>query len=206
MSNQTKATDPQLHPAEGRAYRELYASCRQLTGRWQRLAAAVDDTPIHQTLTVGGALVDELLAELEARTAVYDLHGKPAAQGLGARFGDVRGLVVDKALDTGPAVRLAVLDAEHVVTLLLQLERMAASRGDAELSEFCAGWAKRLRPVVRRVRSAAVNLGDHPDRLAQRLDDSAVGQFANGAGWALGTFGEWFDRKAASVPGRKDDD
>src|SRR5215218_1690597 len=47
MTTETEATDgpspAKLHPAEHRAYRELYASCRQLTERWKRLAVALDD-------------------------------------------------------------------------------------------------------------------------------------------------------------------
>ena len=37
---------PTLHPAEHRAYRELYASARHLTHRWARVGTLLDDTPI----------------------------------------------------------------------------------------------------------------------------------------------------------------
>ncbi|MFN2611961.1 MAG: hypothetical protein ABR536_01165 [Solirubrobacterales bacterium] len=197
MAQEEGDNRPQLHPAEGRGYRELYAACRHLLERWKRLGDAVDDTPFAQTLTGAAGYVEELLGELEPRTARYDLHGKPSAQGLGARIGDARGLVLDKSLDTGPAVRLAVLDIEHIVTLLLQLSRMAKVRTDENLRDFAMHWAKRLRPVVGQVRSAAVALGDDPDRVAKRLDDSPVGQAVHRAGWALGTLGEWLDRRAA---------
>jgi hypothetical protein len=198
MSDETtNGPAPQLHPAEGRGYRELYAASRQLTERWRRLAVALDDTGAGKVLTGAAVYIEEMLGELEPRTARYDLHGKPAAQGLGARVGDVRGLVIDRSLDTGPALRLAVLDIEHVVTLLLQLARMAKARGDEELREFDRDWAKRLRPVVRQVRDAAIELGSDPDRAAEPLDKTAVGQVAHKAGWAIGTFGEWFDRTIA---------
>lgn len=197
MAVEKEAGGPQLHPAENRGYRELYAACRQLLERWKRLGAAVEDTAVAKVLTGATVYVRELLDELEPRTALYDLHGKPSAQGVGARLGDARSLVIDKSLDTGPAVRLAVLDIEHIVTLLLQLSEMAKVRGDKDLGEFCGSWAKRLRPQVRSVRAAAVELGKDPDRAVKRLDDSPLGQAVHRAGWALGTVGEWFDRRAA---------
>lgn len=189
---------PKLHPAEHRAYRELYAACRQLLSRWRRLADAVADTRSAATIENAALRVRELLEALEPRTAAYDLHGRPAAQGVGARIGDVRSAVVDRSMDTGMAVRFAVLDIEHVVTLLGHLAALARARGDRDLERFCGAWAKRLRPEVRTVRRAAIELGGDPDLAARPLDDSALGQAIHRAGWALGTLGEWFDRRVAS--------
>jgi hypothetical protein len=196
MSDQTEAPRPaQLHPAEHRAYRELYVSCRQLTERWKRLAVALEDTPAPVTLTKTAKQVERLLGELEPRTAIYELHSKPAAQTLGARIGDARALVVDRSLDSGAALRFAVLDLEHIVTLLRQLARMAKARGDEDQRYFCLEWAKKLRPLVRRVRDEAIALGDDPDRVGAPLDDSAVSKGLHRAGWAVGTVGEWIDKK-----------
>jgi len=147
--------------------------------------------------------VRALLDALEPRTAAFDLHGWPAAQGIGARMGDVRSAVIDRSMDTGMAVRFAVLDIEHVVTLLGHLAALARARGDDEMEHFCGDWAKRLRPQVKHVRKAAIDLGGDPDRAARPLDDSAIGQAIHRAGWALGTLGEWFDR---TVAGRSGDD
>jgi hypothetical protein len=195
----TEGTEgPQLHPAEHRGYRELYAACRHLLERWKRLAEAVDDTDVAKVLVGVTAYVDELLAELEERTARYGLYGSPSAQGLGARIGDARSLVLDKSLDTGPAMRLAVYDIEHIATLLSQLARMAKVRADADLREFDKSWAKRLRPQVKAVRAAAIELGEDPDRAAQPLDDSTVGHVVHRAGWAMGAVGEWFDRTTST--------
>jgi hypothetical protein len=199
MADDETTQGPRLHPAEHRAYRELYAACRHLLERWKRLAEAVEDTDMAKVLIGVSAYVDELLAELEERTARYGLFGSPSAQGLGARIGDARSLVLDKSLDTGPAVRFAVYDIEHIATLLAQLAKMAKVRGDADLREFDKSWAKRLRPQVKAVRAAAIELGEDPDRAAQPLDDSAVGQAVHRAGWALGAVGEWVDRTSSAA-------
>lgn len=206
MTDDETTDGPQLHPAEHRGYRELYAACRHLLERWKRLAEAVDDTDVAKVLIGASAYVEELLAELEERTARYGLYGSPSAQGLGARIGDARSLVLDKSLDTGPAMRLAVYDIEHIATLLSQLAVMAKVRADADLREFDKSWAKRLRPQVKAVRAAAIELGEDPDRAAEPLDDSTVGQVVHRAGWAMGAVGEWFDRTAASSSGRGDDE
>ncbi|MGZ5332454.1 MAG: hypothetical protein ACXWD7_00925 [Solirubrobacterales bacterium] len=197
---------PRLHPAEHRAYRELYAAARQLLSRWSRLSEAIADTEYAGAIDNAALRVRELLEALEPRTAGYELHGRPAAQGVGARIGDVRSAVVDRSLDTGMAVRLAVLDIEHVVTLLGQLASLARARGDDDLERFCTEWEKRLRPEVKAVRKAAVELGGDPDRTARPLDDSPLGQAIHRAGWALGTLGEWFDRTVASRSGDASDE
>ncbi len=184
-----------LHPAEHRAYRELHLAARQLLSRWRRLAAALADTDVGPALENGSLRVREMLGALEQQTARYGLYGRPAAQGIGARVGGARAAVVDRSVDSGMAARLAVLDIEHVTTLLGHLAEIAAARGDRDLWRFCRDWEKRLRPEVDSIRKAAVALGEDPDRAAQPLDSSPLGRAAHGAGWVFGTIGEWFDRR-----------
>ena len=117
-----------LHPAEHRAYRELYASARQLIRRWGRLAPAFEGTPVGESLLRGVDETERLLESLGPRTAAYGLHGGPAAQGVGARIADVRAAFADRGGDTGMVIRFAVLDIEHITTLLRQLAELARSR------------------------------------------------------------------------------
>jgi hypothetical protein len=191
---------PKLHPAEHRGYRELTVACRQLLARWSRLTEAVADTGVADPLDRAAEEVRELLAEVGPRIAAYDLHSGRAAQGLGTTVGDVRGAVIDRSLDTGVAVRFAVLDIEHIATLVAHLSALAEARDDWDLAKFDADWQRRLRPQVKAVRKAAVDLGRDPDRVARPLDSSTFGQVAHRAGWAIGTLGEWFDRRAAGTP------
>lgn len=206
VTEEQPAEAPKLHPAEHRAYRELYVSCRQLINRWGRLVAALEGTPMAGTLEHSAATVNRLLDELGPRTEAYDLYGGVAAQGFGARIADVRGAVTDRSVDTGMVMRLAVLDIEHVTTLLLQLAQLAVARGDDELAGFCAEWAARMRPEVKAVRKAAVGLGADPDRAAAPLDASLLGKAAHSAGWVMGSVGEAVDRITGSLAGRGSDD
>jgi hypothetical protein len=190
-------SDSKLHPAEHRAYRELYVSGRQLTSRWIELAERLADTGARPTLQNGALRVRELLAAVEPRIAEHGVHGGPAARGVGAGTAALRSGIVDRTLDTGAALRFAVLDMDHIVTLLGQLAELAAARGDAELERFDRRWAKELSPQLDAIRRAAVGLGSSPDRAGAPLDSSALGQVIHRAGWALGTLGEWFDRRVA---------
>ena len=190
-----------LHPAEHRAYRELYASCRQLIARWDRLVSALEGTTAAETLKGSAGRVQDLLAALEPRTAAYGLHGGVAAEGVGARIADLRAVVSDRAVDTGMVMRFAVLDIEHVATLLAHLAELAAARGDDELAGFCRGWSAAMRPEVKSVRKAAVALGSDPERAAAPLDDSTLTKLAHGTGWVFGSVGEAFDRFAGSLQG-----
>lgn len=187
-------TKPELHPAEHRAYRELYASARQLIHRWRRLAPALEGTPIGDSLERGVAETESLIAALEPRTAAYDLHGGPMAQGLGARIADVRSAFADRGGDTGMVIRFAVLDVEHLTTLLRHLAELARSRQDRDLAGFCEEWAGRLEAQLGAVREAAVELGTDPDRAAAPLDDSLLNRATHGVGWVFGSVGEGIDR------------
>lgn len=185
---------PKLHPAEHRAYRELYASARQLVRRWRRLAAALGGTPVGDSLERGVAETERLLAALGPRTEAYGLHGGPMAQGAGARIADLRAAIVDRGADTGLVVRFAVLDIEYLTTLLRQLAELARARKDRDLAGFCEEWAGRLESALNAVREAAVELGTDPDRAAAPLDGSLLNRAAHGVGWVFGSFGEAVDR------------
>ncbi|MGA8219979.1 MAG: hypothetical protein WB771_15555 [Solirubrobacterales bacterium] len=187
-------TKPKLHPAEHRAYRELYASARQLINRWRRLAPALEGTAIGDSLKRGVTETEMLVAALEPRTAAYDLHGGPMAQGLGARIAGLRSAVADRGGDTGMVIRFAVLDMEHLTTLLRHLAELARSRQDRDLAGFCEEWAGRLDAQLGAVREAAVELGTDPNRAAAPLDDSLLNRAAHGVGWVFGSVGEGIDR------------
>ena len=191
----------QLHPAEHRAYRELYASARQLTRRWRRLAPAVEGTPAADALWRGIAEVEELLRVLGPRTEAYGLHGGPTAQGVGARLADLRSVVTDRSADTGMVVRFAVLDLEHLTTLLRHLAELARARSDQDLARFCEEGSVRLETELGAVREAAVKLGTDPDRTAAPIDRSLVNRAAHGAGWVFGSIGEAVDRVAGRRKG-----
>lgn len=194
-----------LHPAEHRAYRELYAASRQLVRRWGRLTAALEETPYADTLERGRERISGLLEALAPRTEAYGLHGGIAAQGVGARIADVRAAVSDRSVDTGMVLRLAVLDIEHIATLLAQLAALASARADSELASFCLEWEATVRPEVTTTRVAAISLGEQPDEAAAPLDDSLLGRAAHGAGWVMGSVGEAVDRVSGSR-GRSDVD
>jgi hypothetical protein len=185
---------PELHPAEHRAYRELYAASRQLITRWRRVGSALEGTAVGDRLQEGAAETSVLLTELAPRTASYGLYGSPTAQGMGARIADLRTAVMDRSGDTGLVVRSAVLDMEHVTTLLRQLAELARARADQSMAGFCEEWAGRLESNLDAVREAAVELGADPDRTSAPLGDSVVNRAAHGVGWVFGSIGEAVDR------------
>ncbi|HKH41271.1 MAG TPA: hypothetical protein VKA41_05395 [Solirubrobacterales bacterium] len=190
-----------LHPAEHRAYRELYAASRQLIRRWQRVAPALEGTPVGDGLKDGAAETSVLLTELAPRTATYGLYGGPTAQGMGARIADLRTAITDRGGDTGLVVRSAVLDIEHVTTLLRHLAELARARSDRNMAGFCQEWAARLESSMDAVRQAAVELGADPDRASAPLGDSVVNRATHGVGWVFGSIGEAVDRVIGSRRG-----
>jgi hypothetical protein len=147
-----------LYRAEHRALRELYAAARQLCGHWQRLAERIGGQPA-TVLRHGADACQALLDELAGRTEEHGLHGFPAAQGVGGRLAGVRNNTGDLLLERNQAMRVAVLDVQHLTTLLGYLGRLATTRGDEQLAAFHLGWEARLREFENDVREAAIALG-----------------------------------------------
>jgi hypothetical protein len=188
-----------VHPAEHRGLRELYVMARRLCHHWSALAARLDAAAPAQAalLRAGSGDARALIGELTGVTAARGLHGRPAAQGLGVRLASAQSVLLDTALEVNQALRLALLDVVHVVTLLEYLARLARSDDDAELAAFLAGWAPRMRAHEEAVRTAAIAVGDAPDAAIDAATPGLAGRIAHGAQTAVGSLGEWIDGRAA---------
>lgn len=187
---------PGLQPAQNRALRECHAFTRQLAEHWRSLSSRLGPGPPADALAAGADLAQELLTDLGERTASYGLFGGPAAHGVGASLASARSVVADRALERNQAARLAVLDGQHVTTLLAYLKALARANSDEGLAAWCSGWERRLSPAVDAVRRGAVAMGDDPARAIAPADTSPLGQAGTAAATAVGTFGEWFDRRS----------
>jgi hypothetical protein len=188
----------ELHPAENRGYRELYAIARQIARHWSALAERLEGSDAAGPLEAGAKVAERLIDELEQTMAEYGLPGWPGAQGVGSTLATVRTEVRDRFLERNQAVRLAWLDAQHATTLLAYLASVAATREDEGLADFCRGWERRIRRAQTPVRSAAIDMGTDPDAAIAALDESPAGRIAHGASYAFGALGEWTDRRAAA--------
>ncbi|CAA9529222.1 MAG: hypothetical protein AVDCRST_MAG67-3978 [uncultured Solirubrobacteraceae bacterium] len=188
-----------MHPVEHRGLRELYAMTRQLRDHWRRLAAQLGaDAPEQaQLLRDGSQLARALLAELSDVTAQRGIFGRPTAQGLGVQLARVHSGALDTALEVHQALRFAVLDVVHVVTLLEFLAQVAEHDRDPQLVAFLAGWAAQLRDQEQALRATVLALAADPDLAVRASVPSAAGRIGHGAANLIGSFGEWFDRRAA---------
>jgi hypothetical protein len=188
-----------VHPAEHRALRELAALAAQLGRHWGRLAGRLGGEEA-VPLRAGAAEARALVAELEPVIAARGLAARPSAQFAGTMI-SARPVVGDLLLERNQALRLAVLDVQHCVTLLAYLERLAEADGDDELRRFCAGWERRLRGHERTARAAAVELGRRPDVAILPADRSPAGRAGQRLASAAGAVGEWVDRRLSRPRG-----
>jgi hypothetical protein len=186
-----------LHPAENRGYRELYLTGRQLVEHWGKLERKLAGTGAEPPLRQGADAVRELLLELEPLTAKHGLHGGFAAQGSGAGIGSARALVVDRFMERNQALRFAVDELEHVITLLAYLARVSEGRGHTQLAELCRSWERRLGSSARAAKDAVLELSADPDAAIEPLDRSPLGRAAHSTAYVAGTVGEWVDRRLA---------
>ena len=182
-----------MHPAEHRALRELGAFAGQLGRHWTSLAERLggDEATL---LRAGADDARALLAGLEPLIAERGLAARPAAQVAGA-FVTPRPLLGDRLLERNQALRFAVLDVQHCVTLLGYLGRLAAADGDKPLEAFLGEWELRLRRHEEAVREAAVAAGDRPDAAVEPADRSPAGRAGQRLSSSLGAVGEWVDAR-----------
>jgi hypothetical protein len=187
-----------LHPAQNRGFRELVAASRRAIEHLEALAKRFES---HQraadALEDGAATTSEMLRALRTAIGEHDLYGGAAAQGVGASAAKAQSGVRDRFLERNQAIRLAVLDVQHVTTLLAYLEAVSASAGTTDLAEFCHEWRGEMARVEDRMRAGAVAVGKDPDYAIEPLDPSMFGRAAHSAQYWFGTFGEWFDRRSA---------
>jgi hypothetical protein len=187
---------PDLHPAQHRGLRELVATTRQLGDHWSALAPRFERTAVARTLQRGAASAEKLIAEIKPLIEARGLYGGPAAQSVGKSLAGSRTQVGDRFLERNQALRTAVLDVQHVATLLGYQAEIAEARGDAELARALRRNEKKLLSVERAARKAAVELGRKPDAAIERVDQSPAGRVAHSAAYAVGTLGEWADRRS----------
>lgn len=194
-----------LHASEHRGYRELYAAAQQIVSHWGRLAEWFSDDDVGQSLAEGVKGAEDLLQELEAMAPVYGLHGTPAARGVGGQIAAVRTLVTDRFLERNQALRAAVLDVQHLSTLLSYLNTLAEAENDDRLANFCQDWRERFAEIEAAVWLAAVHCGDDRESAIRPADKSLAGRAAHGAAYTFGAIGEMIDRAAGALPSRRDD-
>src|SRR3954447_7410594 len=157
-----------LHPAQNRGFRELYAATRQLVNHYRSLGELIPEDALLEGASVGRRLLDALRNQTEH----YGLYGFPAAQGLGANAARARTSVGEQFLERNQALRLAVLDAQHVVTLLSYLAAASETNGNDELADFCRRWETAMLQAEQHLRAAAVDQGGRLDEAVAPLDGS----------------------------------
>ena len=108
------------------------------------------------------------------------------------RLAGARG-VSDLLLERNQAFRSALLDLQHVTTLLAYTAELARTRDDEALAAWQDGWAERLRVLEDRARAAAVALGSDPEGAIAPADESPAGRTGVRLGVAFGTIGEAID-------------
>ena len=151
----------------------------------------------------GSVACQELLDELAGRTAEHGLHGFPAAQGVGGRLAGVRNNTGDLLLERNQAMRVAVLDVQHLTTLLGYLGRLAATRDDDQLAGFHRRWEARLRELEQEARDAAIALAGDPAAAVVPAEQGPLGRAGHRVANAVGTAGEAIDGSALGRAARR---
>src|SRR3954449_81098 len=152
------ADAPDLHPAQNRGLRELVATARQLADHWSALRPRFARTAPARTLERGAATAQGLIDEIKPLMEARGLYGGPAAQSVGKSLAGSRSQLGDRFLERNQALRTAVLDVQHVVTLLGYQAALAESRGDEQLGRALRAHERKLLALERAARRAVLKL------------------------------------------------
>ncbi len=167
-------------PAEHRALRELHATTKQVQAHWSHLAQKLGG-PAGDVLDQGAEAAGELLTEL-----ANHVPGTPAAQGVGANLAALR-QAGDLMLERNQAFRGALLDLQHVTTLLGYTGALAGE------GAWQAPLEERFKELEIRARAAIYALAHDPEGAVAPADDGAFGWVGAKIGAAVGTVGEAID-------------
>src|SRR5436305_14544128 len=176
-----------MHPARHRAFRELGAFGRQLADHWGSLAGKFDGAPA-DALRDGSQEARLIVEELRTLARARELEIGTTALSMAGRLARARPLAPDGALERNQALRFALLDVQHVLTLLDYLAELSLADDDAEAHAACAAWSNRLRGAERAVRRQAIDFGKDPDGAIEPVSPAQKVQYA------IGWFGETTDR------------
>lgn len=185
-----------MHPAEHRGLRELHMFARQLARHWGRLGALIEGDA-QSVLAEGANDARTLVDEITRAAAERGVYGEPAAA-FGGRLASARPSVPDRLLERNQALRFALLDVQHCVTLLEYLAALEAQRQDEPLHALCTDWAERLGRHERALRDAIKALVAHPDDAIAPADPSPAGRLGQRLATAVGAVGEAIDRRAGN--------
>jgi hypothetical protein len=176
-----------VHPARHRALRELGAFARQMSDHWGALAERLDG-PAADALRDGAAAASKVLDEARPLASDREMEIGPAALGAG-RIARARPFVPDSVLERNQALRFALLDGQHLLTLVEYVAALSDEAVDAEMRQACSRWAKALHSAVDAARTAAIGLGHDPDAAILPLSPGQK------LGFLLGWLGEAADRR-----------
>src|SRR3954470_19196454 len=180
-----------MHPAEHRGLRELHVFARQLASHWDHLGRTLAG-PDAALFAAGARDARAFLDELSAATRARDLHARPAAA-LSSRLTSARPLGPDHLLERNQAMRYALLDVQHCVTLLGYLAGLAATRGDEELRALLARGQAGLSVHETAVRAAIEALAGRPDDAVAAAIPTVAGRLGQRLAAGGGAIGEWVD-------------
>jgi hypothetical protein len=176
-----------MHAARHRALRELGAFARQMSDHWESLSGRIEG-PAARALGDGAAAARGVLDEVRPLASARGLEIGPAAIGAG-RLARARPLVPDAALEVNQALRFALLDAEHLLTLVDYVGALSATEGDEELAAACASFKTTLKKPAGAARRAVVALAKDPDAAIRPISR------AQKVSYAIGWLGEATDRR-----------
>lgn len=159
-----------MHPAGHQALTELRAASRLLCERWSTLAGRLAG-PEAFLLRTGADHTADLLAEVtaHAREREIDVDGGSAVD-----LDHMRPTGGDRFLRRNEALRGAVLDVQHVTTLLAYAKALARNDDDDALVMLYSAWEERLLALEIGARGLAIAAADEPDHAIAPADGSPV--------------------------------
>ena len=193
----TQELDRTDHAWLANLVRELFQTEQSAKVHPRIEAERLGDAPPSHVLLAISAHAEAALAELPPLVVRHNLPNSTSGKLVGAAFSSLRDHFVDLLLSSEKSYRGTLLGMRHGVDLVELIQYVAREEGDTSLTQWCATWLEKRRPLVEAAAGELAWFAAHPDRAREPAKDNPL---ALGLQALVNGFEQIADRVRQAIP------
>jgi len=193
----TQELDRTDHAWLANLVRELFQTEQSAKVHPRIEAERLGDVPPSQVLLAIAAHAESALAELPPLVIRHNLPNSTGGKLVGAAFSSLRDHFVDLLLSSERSYRGTLLGMRHGIDLVELVQYVAREEGDTSLTQWCATWLEKRRPLVEAAAGELAWFAANPDRAREPAKDNPL---ALGLQALVNGFEQIADRVRQAIP------
>ncbi len=193
----TQELDRTDHAWLANLVRELFQTEQSAKVHPRIEAERLGDVAPSKVLLAIAAHAESALAELPPLVVRHNLPNSTGGKLVGAAFSSLRDHFVDLLLSSEKSYRGTLLGMRHGVDLVELVQYVAREEGDTSLTQWCATWLEKRRPLVEAAAGELAWFAANPDRAREPAKDNPL---ALGLQALVNGFEQIADRVRQAIP------